>query len=60
MGKKAKKHPGFEGASEAVARKQNVSLEAAHRIIGYGKAHASAAAKRANPRLKNMGGRRGR
>lgn len=46
------KHPGFKGAAKSVARKEGVSMKAADKIIGYGKAHASAAAKRANPRLK--------
>ena len=47
----AGKHPGFEGASEEVAKKSGVSLAAAHRIIGWNKAHASKAARRRNPRL---------
>lgn len=48
-------HPGFAGAAEEVERKEGVSRAAADRIIGYGKAHASAAAKRRNPRLKKTG-----
>jgi hypothetical protein len=55
MAKKSKSHPGFAGAVSEVERKSNVSHAAAQRIIGYGKAHASAAAKRANPRLKKTG-----
>lgn len=47
-----KKHPGFKGAVREVERKEGMSKESAERIIGYGKAHASAAAKKANPRLK--------
>jgi len=54
---KPKTHLGFAGAVGSVERKSGVSHEAAERIIGYGKAHASAAAKRANPRLKKTGGR---
>ena len=42
-------HPGFAGAVKQVARKYGKA--AAARIIGYNKAHASAAAKKANPRL---------
>lgn len=57
MAKKSKAHPGFKGAVEQVERKQGVSKETADREIGYGKAHASAAAKRANPRLNRTGGR---
>lgn len=45
------KHPGFKGAVKSVERKEGVSAKTANRIIGYGKAHASAAAKKANPRL---------
>jgi hypothetical protein len=48
---KSKAHPGFKGAAAQVMQKQGVSQAAANRIIGYGKAHASAAAKKANPRL---------
>ena len=51
----AKKHPGFKGAAKQVARKEGVSMKDADRIIGYGKAHASSAAKKANPRLKRKG-----
>ena len=46
-------HPGFAGASKQVAAKEGIPLANAERIIGAGKARASAAAKKANPRLKN-------
>lgn len=49
------KHPGFKGAAKSVARKEGVSMKTADKIIGYGKAHASAAAKRSNPRLTRKG-----
>ena len=52
----AKKHVGFKGAERAVER-EGYSKAAAGRIIGYGKAHASAQAKKANPRLNKHGGR---
>jgi hypothetical protein len=52
-----KAHPGFHGAAESVARKEGVSMAAANRIIGYGKAHASAAARKKNPRLNRTGHR---
>ena len=55
MAKKA--HPGFKGAAQSVARREGVSMAAADRIIGYGKAHASKAAKAANLRLLKTGGR---
>jgi len=53
----AKKHVGFKGAERAVER-EGYSAKSAAKIIGYGKAHASAAAKRANPRLSRTGGKR--
>ena len=53
------KHVGFKGAERSVER-EGYSKAAAGRIIGYGKAHASAAAKAKNPRLGKTGGKRGR
>lgn len=59
MAKKIK-HVGFSGAKRSVER-EGYSKAAAGRIIGYGKAHASAAAKAKNPRLNKSGGyKRGR
>lgn len=52
----SKKHPGFKGAMKSVERKEGVSKESAAKIIGAGKAHASAAARKANPRLNRKGG----
>lgn len=52
MAKKSKAHPGFAGAMKQVEKKSGVSAESAAKIIGYNKAHASSAAKKANPRLK--------
>lgn len=48
---KKEKHPGFKGATREIERKEGVSKKSAEKILGAGKAHASAAAKRANPRL---------
>ena len=54
-------HVGFKHAQELVANHTNPKTgkkygkAAAGRILGYGKAHASAAAKKANPRLRRMG-----
>lgn len=45
------KHPGFKGAVKSVERKDGVSAKSAAKIIGAGKAHASQAARKANPRL---------
>jgi hypothetical protein len=57
MAKKTK-HVGFKGAERSV-EKEGYSAGEAAKIIGAGKAHASAAAKRANPRLNRKGGHRG-
>lgn len=51
------KHPGFKGAAAQVAKREGVSKAAANRIIGYGKAHASTAARKRNHRLNKTGGR---
>jgi hypothetical protein len=56
--KKPIKHVGFKGAVNSVMAKEGVSEESAEKIIGAGKAHASAAAKRANPRLSKTGGKK--
>ena len=53
----SKKHVGFAGAVKSVEKKEGMSKESAEKVIGYGKAHASAAAKKANPRLNKKGGR---
>ena len=54
---KSKVHPGFKGAVKSVEQKQGVSEESAQKIIGAGKANASAAARKANPRLNRTGGK---
>jgi len=54
---KSKAHPGFSGAMKQVEKKEGYSPKTAAKIIGYGKAHASPAAKKANPNLKKTGGR---
>lgn len=47
------KHPGFKAAAASIERREGVSKATADKELGYGKAHASAKAKRANPRLLN-------
>lgn len=53
----SKAHPGFQGAENSVAKRTNPKTgkpygkKAAAKIIGYNKAHASKAARKANPRL---------
>ena len=54
----SKAHPGFKGAVKEVEKKEGVSKESAEKIIGAGKARASASARRANPNLNNKGGRK--
>lgn len=54
---KSSKHPGFAGAVKSVEKKGGYSAATAAKIIGYNKAHASKAAKKANPRLKKTGGK---
>lgn len=55
MAKSGKKHIGFKGAMKSVEKKEGYSPATAAKIIGAGKAHASPAAKKANPRLNKTG-----
>jgi hypothetical protein len=50
----ASKHPGFKKAQASIARKQGVSKERAGAILAASSRGASAAAKKANPRLKKV------
>lgn len=50
----SKVHPGFAKAASSIERKQGVSKATADKELGAAKANASAAAKRANPHLRNM------
>jgi hypothetical protein len=52
-----KKHPGFEKAQEAIAKKQGISKERAGAILASGARNASSAAKKANPKLKKVKGK---
>lgn len=58
MARRGRAHLGFAGAVKQV-ESEGHSEESAEKIIGYGKAHASAKAKKANPRLLKHGGKRG-
>lgn len=49
-------HPGFKGAMLKIEKKEGKSPKAAAAILAAGARHASPAAKRANPRLKRVGG----
>lgn len=50
----AGKHPGFKKVASSIARKSGVSMEAAGAILAASSRHASAKAKRRNPRLKRV------
>ena len=52
MAKKA--HPGFDKASASIAKKEGISQGAADAILANATRKASPAAKRANPKLKNV------
>lgn len=47
-------HPGFTAAAASIERKEGVSKESADAILAAGARHASAKAKRANPRLEKV------
>lgn len=50
----SKKHPGFDKASSNIAKKEGISQQAADAILANATRKASPAAKRANPKLKNV------
>lgn len=52
----SKAHPGFKKAASSIAKREGVSKERAGAILGSATRNASAAAKRANPRLKRVKG----
>ena len=54
--KKKAAHPGFQKAKQSIAKKQGVSQESAAKILAAGARKASPAAKKANPRIKRVGG----
>lgn len=47
-------HPGFAKVASNIAAKEGISKEAAGAILANSTRHASAAAKRKNPRLKRV------
>jgi hypothetical protein len=51
-----KKHPGFKAVQKKVAKKYG--MKAAGRIVASAARNASKKAKRANPRLKRVKGRK--
>lgn len=54
MAKHSKKHPGFKAVASKIAAKQGVSPDRAAAILAASSRGASAAAKKANPRLKRV------
>ena len=52
----AQAHPGFKKASASIASRQGIPLERARAILAGATRNASAAAKKANPRLKRVAG----
>jgi len=51
------KHPGFKSVQSGIARKEGISQKAAGAILASSARHSSAAAKKANPRLKKVKGK---
>lgn len=51
-----KAHPGFKKAARSIAEKEHVPVERANAILAAGSRHASAAAKRKNPKLNKVKG----
>lgn len=49
-------HPGFAAVQDKIAHKEGVSKKAAGAILANSSRHASAAAKKHNPRLKRVKG----
>ena len=55
---KSKKHPGFEAVQNKIAKKQGISKKRAGAILANSSRGASAKAKKANPRLKRVKGKK--
>ncbi len=53
-----KKHPGFRAVEEKIARERGVSMHSAGAILASSSRGASTAAKRKNPRLLRVKGRK--
>jgi hypothetical protein len=49
-------HPGFKSLQGSIASKERISKDRAGAILASSARHASAAAKRKNPRLLKVGG----
>lgn len=53
----AAKHPGFAKVQKSIAKKQGIPMENAGAILASATRKASPAAKKANPKLKNVKGK---
>jgi hypothetical protein len=53
-----KAHPGFKAAASSIERKEGVSKERADAILAAGARKASAGARKANPRLNRVRGKK--
>ena len=57
MAKHTAKHPGFKAVQAKIANRMGVSEDRAGAILASSTRNASAAAKKANPRLKRVKGK---
>jgi len=55
---KAKKGMGFKAAQKSIAKKQGIPMDRAGAILAAGARKASPAAKKANPNLKKVKGKK--
>ncbi len=51
----ASAHPGFKSVAANIAKKQGLPMARANAILAFSSKHASAGAKKKNPRLKKVG-----
>jgi len=58
MAARSKKNPGFKAVQKKIAGKQGVSMKAAGAILASSSRNASAAAKKKNPNLKKVKGKK--
>ena len=56
----AKKGMGFKAAQKSIAKKQGIPMKNAGAILAAGARKASPAAKKANPNLKKVMGKKGK
>ena len=54
----AKTHPGFKAVAQSIARRQHLPIKRAKAILAKRTREASARAKRINPRLKKVRGKK--